>query len=41
VVEGDDPEQGACVKAVFDLTLRRNPVFLGPPETGVRDALAD
>jgi vancomycin permeability regulator SanA len=34
-------EQGACVKAVFDLTLRRDPVFLGHHETGVDDALND
>jgi vancomycin permeability regulator SanA len=34
-------EQGACVKAVFDLSLRRNPVFLGHYETGVDDALND
>jgi vancomycin permeability regulator SanA len=32
-------ERGACVKAVWDLTLRRDPVFLGPHETGVEDAL--
>jgi vancomycin permeability regulator SanA len=32
-------EQGACVKAVGDLTVRRDPVFLGPHETGVEDAL--
>lgn len=32
-------EQGACVKAVWDLTLRRDPVFLGPHEAGVQNAL--
>ncbi len=32
-------ERGACVKAVWDLTVRRDPVFLGPHETGVEDAL--
>lgn len=32
-------EQGACVKAVGDLTTRRNPVFLGPHEDGVDQAL--
>jgi vancomycin permeability regulator SanA len=34
-------EQGACVKAVWDLTLRRDPVFLGPHETGVDKALGN
>jgi vancomycin permeability regulator SanA len=34
-------EQGACIKAVFDLSLRRDPVFLGHYETGVDDALND
>ncbi len=34
-------EQGADVKAVWDLTIRRDPVFLGPHETGVEDALND
>jgi vancomycin permeability regulator SanA len=34
-------EQGACVKAVYDVTLRRDPVFLGHHETGVEDALRD
>lgn len=33
-------EDLACVKAVWDLTLRRDPVFLGPREHGVQDALA-
>jgi vancomycin permeability regulator SanA len=32
-------EQGACVKAVGDLTMRRDPVFLGPHEPGVDRAL--
>ncbi len=32
-------EQGACVKAVYDLGVRRRPVFLGPHERGVEDAL--
>jgi vancomycin permeability regulator SanA len=32
-------EQGACVKAVFDLSIRRSPVFLGPHESGIDNAL--
>lgn len=32
-------EQGACVKAVWDLAIRRDPVFLGPHEPGVDNAL--
>jgi vancomycin permeability regulator SanA len=32
-------EYGACVKAVFDVASGRDPVFLGPHETGVDDAL--
>jgi vancomycin permeability regulator SanA len=32
-------EQGACVKAAYDLTVRRDPKFLGRHETGVEDAL--
>jgi vancomycin permeability regulator SanA len=32
-------EQGACVKAGYDLAIRRSPVFLGRHETGVQDAL--
>ncbi|MEN3303888.1 MAG: hypothetical protein V7603_90 [Micromonosporaceae bacterium] len=32
-------EQGACVKAVYDLSVRRSPVYLGRHETGVEDAL--
>jgi vancomycin permeability regulator SanA len=32
-------EQGACVKAVFDMATGRDPKFLGPPENGVRAAL--
>jgi vancomycin permeability regulator SanA len=32
-------EQGACVKAVYDLSIRRSPVYLGRHETGVEDAL--
>jgi vancomycin permeability regulator SanA len=38
---GAGREQGACVKAVFDLSLRRDPVFLGHYESGVDDALND
>src|SRR5262249_54952147 len=34
-------EQGACVKAVLDRVSRRDPVHLGPRETGVDDALRD
>ncbi len=34
-------EQGACVKAMLDLSLRRDPAFLGHYETGVDDALND
>jgi len=33
-------EQGAYLKALMDVTTRRDPVFLGPPETGVERALA-
>ncbi|MEV6598563.1 ElyC/SanA/YdcF family protein [Actinoplanes sp. NPDC051346] len=33
-------EHGACVKAVLDLVSGRDPVFLGPQETGVATALA-
>src|SRR5262245_60086411 len=32
-------EWPACVKAVYDLTIHRRPVFLGRHETGVEDAL--
>lgn len=32
-------EYGACVKAVFDVVSGRDPVHLGPHETGVEDAL--
>jgi vancomycin permeability regulator SanA len=32
-------ERGAVVKALFDVTIRRDPVFLGPHETGVDEAL--
>ncbi|HEX8628992.1 MAG TPA: ElyC/SanA/YdcF family protein [Catenuloplanes sp.] len=32
-------EHGACVKAVWDVLSGRDPVFLGPPEDGVRRAL--
>ena len=32
-------EYGASVKAVFDVVSGRDPVFLGPHETGVEDAL--
>jgi vancomycin permeability regulator SanA len=32
-------EQGAGVKAVWDVASRRDPVFLGPHEPGVDDAL--
>ena len=32
-------ERGAVVKAVFDVVSHRDPVFLGPHETGVDDAL--
>ncbi|MEV4410442.1 ElyC/SanA/YdcF family protein [Catellatospora sp. NPDC049609] len=32
-------EQGACVKAVLDTVTGRDPVFLGPHETGVEEAL--
>jgi vancomycin permeability regulator SanA len=34
-------EQGACVKAAWDVATRRDPVFLGPHEPGVEDALRD
>jgi vancomycin permeability regulator SanA len=34
-------EKGACVKAVYDLSVRRAPVFLGPHETGIDNALRD
>lgn len=33
-------EQGAAVKAVWDVTIRRDPVYLGRHETGVDDALS-
>jgi vancomycin permeability regulator SanA len=32
-------ERGAVVKAVVDVVSHRDPVFLGPRETGVDDAL--
>jgi vancomycin permeability regulator SanA len=32
-------ERGAVVKAVFDVLSHRDPVFLGPHETGVDDAV--
>jgi vancomycin permeability regulator SanA len=32
-------EQGACVKAVYDLSIRRPPYLLGRHETGIEDAL--
>ncbi len=32
-------EHGACLKAVVDVVSGRDPVFLGPQEPGVRDAL--
>jgi vancomycin permeability regulator SanA len=32
-------EHGACVKAVYDVVSGRDPVFLGPRESGVDDAL--
>lgn len=32
-------EQGACVKAAFDVLSGRDPVFLGKHETGIEDAL--
>lgn len=34
-------ERGACVKAVYDLSIRRPPVFLGRHETGIEDALRE
>jgi len=34
-------ERGAVVKAGWDVLTRRDPVFLGPRETGVDDALPD
>ncbi|MEU4679939.1 ElyC/SanA/YdcF family protein [Micromonospora sp. NPDC023737] len=34
-------EYGACVKAALDLLSGRDPDRLGPPETGVDDALRD
>jgi vancomycin permeability regulator SanA len=34
-------ERGAVVKALVDVTSRRDPVFLGPYETGVDAALRD
>ncbi|MFC6021209.1 vancomycin high temperature exclusion protein [Plantactinospora solaniradicis] len=33
-------ENFAAVKAAYDVLIGRDPVFLGPPEPGVRDALA-
>jgi vancomycin permeability regulator SanA len=36
---GSIREHGACVKAVFDVVTGRDPVHLGPHETGVEDAL--
>ncbi len=33
-------EHFAAVKAAFDVVSGRDPVFLGPPEPGLRDALA-
>ncbi|MFI5937026.1 vancomycin high temperature exclusion protein [Actinoplanes sp. NPDC051494] len=33
-------ERGAVVKALFDVVSRRDPVFLGPYETGVDQAVA-
>lgn len=32
-------EQGACVKALLDVLLGRDPIFLGPHETSVENAL--
>ena len=32
-------EQFACVKAAYDVGVHRDPVFLGPHETGIDDAL--
>ena len=32
-------ERGAVVKAVYDVASHRDPVFLGPHETGVDDAV--
>jgi vancomycin permeability regulator SanA len=34
-------EDGACVKAVWDMATGRDPVYLGRHETGVEDALRD
>lgn len=34
-------EHGACVKAVYDMAVGRDPVFLGQHETGVQDALRE
>ncbi|MFC7758782.1 vancomycin high temperature exclusion protein [Catellatospora bangladeshensis] len=34
-------EQGACVKAALDTVTNRDPVFLGPLEPGIADALRD
>jgi vancomycin permeability regulator SanA len=34
-------EHGACVKAVYDVVSGRDPVHLGPHETGVDDALGN
>jgi vancomycin permeability regulator SanA len=33
-------EQGAYVKALYDVAIDRDPVFLGPHETGVEKALS-
>ncbi|BCJ41456.1 hypothetical protein GCM10010168_55450 [Actinoplanes ianthinogenes] len=39
-VRGEVREWGAAVKAAFDVVTRRDPVFLGPHETGVEAAIA-
>ena len=41
VASAGDAPLPAGVKAVWDLTLRRDPVFLGPHETGVDKALGN
>lgn len=37
---GQTREWAAAVKAAWDVTIRRDPVFLGPHETGVETAVA-
>ncbi|MFB9333993.1 SanA/YdcF family protein [Actinoplanes octamycinicus] len=39
-LRGEVREWGAAVKAAWDVVIRRDPVFLGPHETGVESAVA-